>query len=133
MAVMPVVARRPKRELGHVQRAEVERTGSIQAGERGRCRRCHPVASDLRAAGRDPPLAVIHVLVRQRHAVERPLPAAALGLGIGQVGGRLSMRGVELDEGVKLVIPAVDALEAGLDRGACGRLAGPDPPRELAR
>ena len=72
-AVMRVMPGRAIGEFHHLQRAEPDRAGILQALQRGRGRGRDEIPADLRAAGHDLALVVIHVLVRQWHAVQHAL------------------------------------------------------------
>ena len=119
-AVMGVVAGRAVGELHHLQRAQPNRAGILQALQRGRGRGRDEIAADLRAAGHHLAGVVIHVLVRQRHAVQR---AAAVALGQRRIGGigRLQRRfGFDRHEGIETRLPLRDPVEAGLRHLARG-------------
>ena len=80
----------------------------------------HEIAADLRAAGHDLAGVVIHVLVRQRHAMQH---AGVVALGERGIGGiRRGERFVRLDrhEGVEARLPLRDPVEAGLRHLARG-------------
>ena len=83
---MGVVAGRAIGEFGQMQRAEANLAGVLQplqgSGGDGR----HEIAADQRAAGRDVACVVIHVLVRERHAVQRTADLALGELGVGGIG-----------------------------------------------
>ena len=97
MAVVPVVARGPEGEFGHVENAELDRAGGVEPLERRRGRRRGPLAQDLRAAGGTRRAAVVHVLVRHRHAVQRP----ARRLTVRETRGLESGRLVDAQEAVQ--------------------------------
>src|ERR1043166_8467060 len=119
VAEVLVVPGRSGGKLRHVQRAEVDGAGRIEPRERGRGGARAPVAADFRAAGRDAAGAVEHVLVRERHAVQRAADAPAGKLG-AERGGLLERAcGVDGDETIEPRLPALDARErrfGGLDR-----------------
>ena len=118
--VMGIVTGRPIGELGHLQRAEANRAGVLQALQRGRSGRGDEIAANLRAAGDDLAGLVIHVLVRQRHAMQRAATVAFCQRGVGGIGGR--ERGLRLDrhEGIETGLPSRDPVETGLRHLARG-------------
>ena len=110
---MLVMAGRPHGELGHVEAAQIGGARFRKPRERGRGDFGPEIAADLAAAGREAARAVIHVLVRQRHAGQGPerLARGALRVhGGGAFAGRLLF---DAHEGVQL---RVDGLDAGKRR-----------------
>ena len=112
-AVMGVVAGRAIGEFRHLQRAEPDRCrhpSAAAARSRSRSatksrRIVEPQVDDLAGV-------VIHVLVRQRHAVQRAADLAFGERGVGGI-GRLQRR-LRLDrhEGVETRLPLRDAMQA---------------------
>jgi hypothetical protein len=121
MAVMHVVAGRARREFRHVEEAELDHARRIELVQHRRRHRRAPVAADAAAAGRELALSVIHVLVRHRHAVQRPAALAGGELGVHRLGLRESFLLVDAQEGIHPRLPDLDAGKAGL-----GRLDGSD-------
>ena len=103
-AVAPVlvVPGRPVSELGHVERADIERARGVEALERGRGLSGRPAAPDLRAAVRYLAGAVEHVLVRERDGAE-----GAFARAVARLLG---------NEGVDARLPTLDATAAGLQQ-----------------
>ena len=122
MAEMPVVAGGVEGELRHVEGRELDCAGGVEPGERVRGARRRALAQDLRAAGRDFARAVVHVLVRHRHAVQRAAPAAGRRVAVGGLRGRQGALGVDADETVQARL--------GLRRRA--RAPPPSPARSAA-
>ena len=117
--VMGVVASRTIGEFRHLQRAEPDSARLLEPVQRRRGRGGDEIATDPRAAGDHPAGLVIHVLVRQRHAMQGP---AGLTLGKRRVGQiRQRQRFIRLDrhERIEMGLPARDAIKTGL-----GHLAG---------
>src|ERR1043166_657573 len=95
------------------------RAGGFEPGNRGRRRGRDPTFPDLRAAFGELALGVIHVLVRERHAVQRSLRLAARERAVRGLGGFQRILGLDAREGVQLRLPLVDAFEqrlGGFDR-----------------
>src|SRR5580704_9754889 len=69
--IILIVAMRSHGELDHDEAAEVDGTGPVEPAERRGGVGRPPVGAQLRSAGRHPAGPVVHVLVRQRHTVER--------------------------------------------------------------
>src|SRR3954447_16599072 len=112
--VMRIMAGRPVGELHHLQRAEADRAGILQPLQRGGGGGRDPVAANFGAAGDDLAGVVIHVLVRQRHAMQR---AATVSFRQRRIGGiRRSQRFLLLDrhERIEARLPLRDAGKAGL-------------------
>src|SRR6267142_2092567 len=86
-AVVLVVAARAEGELGHVQRADVDRAGCVQSLEHARRQVGNKIPPDLGAAGDDLALAVEEILVRERHAVQGASRRPLLALAVGLLGG----------------------------------------------
>ena len=112
--VMGVVTRRAIGELRHLQRAQPDRAGVLQALQCGRCHGRDEIAPDLRAARDDLAGLVIHVLVRQRHPMQRAAVPALRERRVRGVGSR--QRGLRLDrhERVEARLPAPNSIETGL-------------------
>src|SRR5688572_5671188 len=131
MTVVPVVAGRPHGELRHVEHAELDRARGVQQLQnlRGSLRR--RLAQDLGAAGRDYAAAVIHVLVRHRHAVQRSAHVTARELAVGEM--RRGERRVVVDaqKTVELGLHRVGAREHRLHRGHAARAPLADRGGEL--
>ncbi len=70
-SVMRIVAGRSIGEFRHLQRAQPNRAGILQALQCGRGHGGNEIAADTRAAGNHLARVVIHILVRQRYAVQR--------------------------------------------------------------
>ena len=79
---------------------------------------------DRAAAAADPPLAEEHVLVRERHAVQRPDPAATRQCRVGGIGGGERPGFVHCDESVDRRLHRVSPRERRF-----GRFARRDTPR----
>src|SRR5215469_5496520 len=129
-AVMIVVAGRAIGELRHLQRAEPDGAGIFQPLQRRRGRARDEVAADQRAAGHDMAGVVIHVLVRQRHAMQR---AAVLALGercVGLAGCLQRLFGFDRHEGIELRLPLRDAMQAGARHFVRGELLAGDRLRD---
>ena len=121
-----VVAGAAGRELGHVEGAEIERTGAVQALRRGCGDGSNPVTQDCRSAGGHSSGAIEQVLVRERHPVQGSEVATA---GDGLVGlrrGRERLVGVDADEGVGGRMQALDSLEARARALDARHLSGAD-------
>ena len=112
--VMGVVAGRSVGELHHLQRAQPDRAGILQALQRRRGRGRDEIAANLRAAGDHLAGLVIHVLVRQRHAVQRAGEISLCQRRVGGIGRRQRLVGVDGHERVETGLPLRDAVEAGL-------------------
>ena len=113
-----------ERELDHVQLAEREHAGGRQPLDRVRGLGRDPLLPHLRAAGADAALDVAQVLVGHRQAVQRPERKAAGARGVGRVGHRSRFLGVDLGEGVQLLVRLLDAAEQGVGYVARGELLG---------
>jgi hypothetical protein len=90
-----------------MQRAEPDRPGGGKAGERSGRRRRDEAVADFCAAARRLAGNVIHVLVRQRHAGERPRLIVERGIGVGRRGQ--SLLRLDAHEGIGHRLPALDA------------------------
>src|SRR5215831_5086390 len=109
--VVRIVACRAVGKLHHLQRAEADRAGILQALERGRGGGGDEIAPDQRAAGDDLAGVVIHVLVRERHAVQRP-PEAAFGeRNIRFVRGFQRCFSLDRHKGVETGLPLCNAMQ----------------------
>ena len=102
MARYLVVAGEPERELDHVEPADIDSSGPIQPLDDGGRHVGHEVAAEPAAGGADPALAVEHVLVRERHAGQRPERCAIGARRIELLGGGQRIVTPELDDGVEL-------------------------------
>ncbi len=111
--IMRVVAGRPIGELDHLQRAQTYRAGILQALQRRRGRGRDEVAPDLRAAGDDLAGVVIHVLVRQRHAVQCATGAAFGERRVGGIGRGQRLVRLDRQERVETRLPLRDPVETG--------------------
>ncbi len=113
-SVMAVVAGRSIGEFRHLQRAQPNRAGILQTLQCGRGCGRNEIAADFRAAGDHLAGVVIHVLVRQRHAMQRAADLAFRKRRIGDVGCRQRGVGFDRHEGIEAGLPLLDAVEAGL-------------------
>jgi hypothetical protein len=113
---MGVVAGRSIGEFRHLQRAQTNRPGILQALQGCRGRRRNEIASDFRAAGDQLAGVVIHVLVRQRHAVQRAATVTFRQRRVGSIGGRQRLLRFDRHEGVETGLPLRDPIETGLRR-----------------
>ena len=87
---------------------------------------------DLGAAARDLAGPVVHVLVGERHARERPrLAAAPVLVDLPRAGERVL--GIEADEGMEIGIQPVDARERRFHQIGGGELAARNGIRRLAK
>ena len=111
MAEIGVVAGRAIGELRHMQRAEPERTRRLQPFDDRRGGRCNPAFAQLRAAARHLAGRIKHVLMRERHAVQRPLELALRERGIGSACHLQCVLGFDTNEGVDLRLPGRDAFQ----------------------
>ncbi|MGY4604668.1 hypothetical protein ACVW16_003080 [Bradyrhizobium sp. USDA 4474] len=117
---MGVVPGRPIGELGQMQRAEPDLAGILEPLQGGRRHGRHEIAADPRAAGRDLARIVIHVLVGERHAVQRTTQLALGKLGIGGIGRLQRGFGLDRHEGVEMRLPLRDAMQ----QRACDLMRG---------
>ena len=131
---MGVVAGDAQRELDHVEPADIDRTGGVEPGEDGR-----GDAGRWPAHQRGPALgelagAVEHVLVRQRHAVQRPERLAARRGPVGRVGRRQRALRIEPRHGVQRPGPGPSSAASTASRGlAAADLAGARSRRQLGQ
>src|SRR5262249_18098665 len=86
VAEVLVMACRPRGELRHVEGAGVGGAGLVEGREPRRGEAGAPSAADFRAAGRDAPGAIEHILMRERYAVQRAAHASARKLRIKRRG-----------------------------------------------
>src|SRR5271168_5061249 len=119
-AEVSIVAGRAVGELGHLQRAESNRAGILEALQRGRRRRGDEIAADARAAGDDFAGLVIHVLVCQRHAVQRAATSALGERRVSSVGRLECLIRFDRHEGIQMRLPFRDPVETGLRHLARG-------------
>ena len=131
IAGVDVVPGRAVGELHHVERAEPERAGGLEPLHRGRGRRRDPAFADLRAAFGELALGVVHVLVGERHAVQRPLRLAGGKRAIRRLGGFQRVLGLDPRERVERRLPFVDARDQRLGDFDRRDLAPPDRGREV--
>lgn len=111
---MRVMAGRPIGEFGHLQRAEPNRAGVLQALQRRSCGGGDKITADLRAAGHHLAGVIIHVLVRQRHTMQHTTAAALRQRPVGVIGGGQRGFGLDRHERVEAGLPLLDAIQAGL-------------------
>jgi hypothetical protein len=128
---MGVEAGRPQREFAHVKAAEIDGAGGVQPFQHGGGRRRHMAGADFRAAGRDAAFAVVHVLVRERRAMQRAEIFAPRPRRIRAIGGGERAIGLDGDEGVDGTLPRRRAIEAGARQLARGYFAGRQRRRRL--
>ena len=103
MLVMPGGA---ERELHHVEPGDIERAGSIEPVQRGCGRARHETVAQLRAAAGGPFGTVIHVLVAERHTVQRPDRPSGIYHRVGLGGGserRCRVRSGDAIEGISVL------------------------------
>jgi hypothetical protein len=112
--VMRVVAGRPVSELDHLQRAEANRAGILQPLQGGGGGGRNPVAANFGAAGDDLAGVVIHVLVRQRHAVKHAAIVSFRQRRVGGIGRGQRLLRFDRHECIEARLPVRDAVEAGL-------------------
>src|SRR5262249_20772979 len=82
-AVMFVVARRAHGELGYGEMADRDRPRGVEALEQGRGVVRYKISADFRAAGANLASAIEHVLVRERHAMQRAERPPGFRGGVG--------------------------------------------------
>ena len=129
---MGVEAVGPHGELDHGEAAQVDGTGRVEAVEHGGRRSRAKFASDSGAAARNLAGPVVHVLVGERHARERPrLAAAPVLVDLPRAGERVL--GIEADEGMEVGIQPVDARERRFHQIGGGELAARNGIRRLAK
>ena len=103
------------RELDRMRLADHDQPGGDQApGERGGTGR-PPLAPNLRAAGRNPPLDLDQILERDRYAVQRADTMSRSDRLVGRLSGEPRLLGVHLDKGMELCIRRLDPRERGID------------------
>src|SRR5215471_20464829 len=95
-------------KLGHVQRADTKRSGGGEPRQYGRGRRRDPPLAHLRAAFRQLALDVIHVLVRERHTIQRTFRLAARERAVRSLGSSQSFVLLDAYECVDGRLPASD-------------------------
>ena len=123
MAVVPVVPGWANGELGHVEAADIDTAGVQQALQRRAIRVGDVFATDLRAAGGRLALAIEHVLVGERHAVQRPESLAFGQRGIRALRGLQRLIGLDPDVAIDDRLHPRDALDARLGDFDGGDLA----------
>ena len=130
--VVRVVPGRAVRELGEVERADVECAGCVEPRKDGGGAIRHEVAPDLRAAGAHHPRPVEHVLVGEGDPVQRPRLVSGREGPVRRVGLGQRLVRIEAEEAVERAGVAFDPLYAGGGDLAGGELAGADPLRRVA-
>ena len=106
-----VVSGRAISELRHVQRADAKRSGGGEPRQYGCGRRRDPPLAQLRAAFRHLAFDVIHVLVGERHAIQRAFRVAAGKRAVRFLGSSESFVLLDAHECVDDGLPAPDPLE----------------------
>ncbi len=109
---MRVVSGRAGRELGHVQPAKMQRALGAQPGERCGGVIGSKVAADFRAASRHHTLAVVHVLVGERNAVQQADRSSRGHFRISGVSRVQRTLWIERDEAVEFRSDSFDARNA---------------------
>src|SRR3984957_3880253 len=112
-AIMEVMTGRAIGELYHLKRAEPDRARILQALQRGRGRGRDEIAPDQRAAGHHLAGVIIHVLVRQRHAMQRAAVVALCQRRVGFIGRFQRGFRLERHERIETGLPLGDAMQAG--------------------
>ena len=107
-------------------RAEPERAGGFEPLHRGRGRGRDPALADLRAAFGELALRVVHVLVGERHAVQRTFRLAGGERAVGGLRGLQRILGLDARERIERRLPFVDAREQRLGDFDRRDLAPPD-------
>ena len=125
---MRVVPGRAIGEFHHLQRTEPNRAGVLQALQRRRGRGRDEILADFRAAGDDLAVVVIHVLVRQRHAVQHALDVAFRQRRVGGVGRFQASSASIAMKALSFGCQLRDPVEAGLRRLARGDASSPQSP-----
>ena len=113
LRIILIVAVRSHGELDHDEAAEIDGAGPVEPVDRRGDVRRPPVCTQLRSAGRHPACPVVHVLVRERHTVQRSERRAAPLALVGRIGGRARAVPVDVDEAIQRVAEPRDAVEAG--------------------
>ncbi len=121
-----VVPRRPERELGEMQRGDLQRAGFLQAREHRRIVLGCVLGMDLRTPGGDLALAIEHVLVRERHAVERQLVLALFDFRVDGLGGLQRNVAFEAHEAVRHLVRGLEPVDGFLGRLDARDLLLPD-------
>src|SRR3954447_21253581 len=111
---MAVVAGRTIGEFGHLQRTKTYGASVLETFQSSRGRGRNEFAANAGAAGDHPAGVVIHVLVRQRHSVQRALWFAICKRLIRHVGRRKRRFGLDRHERIEAGLPLGDALQARL-------------------
>ena len=122
---MLVFAKRMGGEFRHVEPAERDRAGGIEFAQHGRIRGGDPSAADRRTGRGNLALAIEHVLVRQRHAMQDTDRPAALQRLVARSGAPQRLLLLDRDECIDLRLPRADSVQAGLrhlDRADPARL-----------
>src|SRR6516165_9811189 len=109
---MRIVASRTIGEFRHLQRTEADRARVPQAPQGSRSGGRDKVAADQRTASHDIASVVIHVLVCQRYAMQRPTVAARSKRSVGLIRRLQRSFGLDRHEGVDMRLPARDPLQA---------------------
>ena len=113
VAEVNIVARGACGEFRHVQDADFDRARRVQPLQYRRGCRCDLILKDSASARGNLSRAVEHVLVCQRHAVQRTAPLAAFAFAI--TFARRFHRGfaVDADEAVAASLPCASLIKAG--------------------
>jgi len=114
---MLIVPRRSHGEFRHVEMTDLDGAGCVQPRQHGGRMIGHEVAADFRAAGANFTGTVEHVLVRHRHAMQRPERAPGFDGGIGLAGMLARALARHADEAIENGLQPFDAIETGLDQG----------------
>jgi hypothetical protein len=131
MAEHVVVPDRPVGELGKMQGGDLVGTGGPEPRDHGRVVFGGLVGADVGAPAGGLAGPVEHVLVRERHAEQRPCCEAFLDGFVG--GSRRLQRLVVLegDDGVRALMDGLETHEQRLGRLDAGDFAGLDLPGEV--
>src|SRR5580658_7872649 len=113
-AEMVVVPGRPHGEFRHVEPSKFDAAGGIELAENGRGVIGNKVGADFRAAAADFASAIKHVLMRQRHTMQRTKRTACLNSLIGRASLFPSAGSSHADEAVERRLQSFNAVEAGL-------------------
>ena len=131
MAGVPIVPGDAERELHHVEPADVEGARGVQPAQHGCRHRRHVALEDRRAHLAEAAGAMEHVLVGERHAVQRPAQLARAALGIRRLGRLQGLLAMQPGHGVELRALLLQRVEAGGRRRDRGHVARADPARQL--
>src|SRR6516162_3947702 len=123
VAKMRVVAGRVLCELRHIERPDGDRPGVLEPLDRC-CRISRPeCAANLGAAPARLTRPVVHVLVRERHAVEGAEQPAGLAQPVEALGGLQCLLRLEGITRVDRRVAGLEGVERGLGEGDSGNLA----------